>query len=63
VCFCILKVQEGFDRCSLTGVQANGYEYAYPETWIRDRIRGIEVIFLLNISLSFINNFKLGQQK
>lgn len=37
-------MQEGFDRCSLTGVQANGYEYAYPETWIRDRIRGIEVL-------------------
>lgn len=35
-----------FDRCSLTTVQANGYEYAYPESWIRDRIRGIEVILL-----------------
>ncbi|KAG0624123.1 hypothetical protein M758_3G225700 [Ceratodon purpureus] len=30
--------------CSLKGVQANGYEYAYPESWVRDRIRGIEVL-------------------
>lgn len=30
--------------CSLKGVQANGYQYAYPESWIRDRIRGIEVL-------------------
>lgn len=34
-------------------MQANGYEYAYPESWIRDRIRGIEVILPLNSHQQF----------
>ena len=46
-------MQEGFDRCSLKGVQANGYEYAYPESWVRDRIRGIEVILPLSPAALF----------
>ncbi|XP_024361843.1 psbP domain-containing protein 1, chloroplastic isoform X1 [Physcomitrium patens] len=31
-------------QCSLKRVQANGYDYAYPECWVRDKIRGIEVL-------------------
>ncbi len=36
----------GFDRCELTRVQTQRYQYAYPGSWFLEHVRGIEVLCL-----------------